>query len=284
MTPTTLTKPLGELLNWPTNHHFFNFPVFLTNQTRSDHLHFALLFELDGDPKVVATATELGYSDKWQSASYFTIENLVQGLTLVPLSALTSCQLIGLASTNLSRHHVSLLYPQAHLPKLDQAPRIYNPYRDAYDSKSSQTELTDYHTNHSERDYEEELQAFDLNKQGGFKPLTLRYEDRKRGQITKIFARGWYLFDNQPPLQISWKPAHTRKASWRSSHIGIDKKTGDYFFRGALYKGRQSPIFLKDLTFARQQVSQEARKNWQKLLTIIDQQKQAYLASQSDRQ
>lgn len=283
MTRTTSpsTLPLGQLLGLPLNHHFFHLPVFLAKELGSDpnKLVFVLLFEMDQKPQLVAATTVLGYAAKWQSVSYFSKRELLEGLTLVPLLALTSCQVLALPLGQQDLISVRQLYPNLEGLSHLQDELTYNPYRDAYEAPSGKGEIS-YQVSDSERDYEQELQAFELSRKGEVKQVPLIYQDLKRDQNVKLYVRGWYLFDNQPPLQISWKPAHTRKASWRSSYVGVDKKTGRFFFRGELYKDKQRPIFLDGLTFARQEVSDQVITNWEKMVAIIQEQKDRYLANQ----
>lgn len=275
---------LGQLLNLSAHHHFFDLPVWIAANLDPDQLVFALLFDLDGRPQLVAEASSTDFSEKWQSASIFPKENLLEALTHIPLRALPSCQLLALPPKQVELRSLKQLYPDfplvSQLPELPEQPLIYNPYRDAYEAQSATVEPTSYQVTASERDYEGELQAFEVSRKGEVKQIPLRYQDQKTGQQVKLYVRGWYLFDGKPPLQISWKPSHTRKASWRSSYVGVDKKTGLFFFRGELYKDKQSPIFLKGLRFSNQQVSDQLKKNWQAFESIIEDQKTAYLANQ----
>lgn len=275
---------LGQLLNLSAHHHFFDLPVWIAANLDPNKLVFALLFDLDGHPQLVDEASSTGFSEKWQSASTFPKDNLLEALTHIPLRALASCQLLALSPDQSNPRSLRQLYPEVdlvcRLPEPLEQPLIYNPYRDAYEAQSTTVDPTSYQVTASDRDYEEALQAFEVSRKGEVKQIPLRYQDPKTGQQVKLYIRGWYLFDGKPPLQISWKPSHTRKASWRSSYVGVDKKTGHFFFRGELYKDKQSPIFLKGLRFSNQQVSDQLKKNWQAFESIIEDQKTAYLSSQ----
>lgn len=290
-------KKLGQVLNLSTNHHFYELPILYLNSKAENDCDFLLLFSNQDGLNLVTTKNEQGYSQSFKQASRWTRDKLLEGLTSVPLADLTTCQFLALPRelpNNLAT--ILHLYPdleslaavkQQHQLSLAQAREsLYDPFRSATESQNQDEQLPSYRISQTDKRYEDELEVFDLvsrgKTKGQVKDISLKYRDDEKGIETTIFVRGWYLFDGKPPLQISWRPTHTRNAYWRSSHVYVDKKTGHYFFRGELYQRRkQTPIFLKNLSFT-SAPSKMLKERWAIFEGIIQEQKDIYLAHTSN--
>lgn len=271
-----LELPLGQVLNLPKNNHFYQLPVLFSRPDLVDQAQFILTFGQPEEVYFVSQLTATGSSPSLELATSVSLNQLYDSLAVVPLQQMASLRLLALPpeqapSLSLLNQH----YPDLPLLQLSYAQNKaklaasspYDPYRYTVRTDKVQEASPSWSLNLIDRDYEEELEPFVKDRQGRAKQVALSYWDQKKGLKTKIFIRGWYFFDNQPPLQISWRPSHTRNSRWRTSHVFIDKTSQAFFFEGELYKGKQAPIFLKDLTFS-SQPSQGLVRRWQEFLDL----------------
>lgn len=283
---------LGQLLGLRANHHFYHLPVWF-GQKGAKGRFFLLLFEQEGQTLLVDDQALAGWTAVVSAKQVLTKEELLEALSYVPLAALETCQILGLTAfeeatvvklQQLFPDHkgVASLYQAAQTSLLGQTDP-YNPFRYTQTGEKGDLVVTSYSSSAMpDRDYEEELEAFQCHRDGSPRQVSCLYEDTRHKQQVKLYVRGWYLFGAGEPLQVSWKPAHSRHAPWRSSHVAVDKVTGEFFFEGELYRGKRTPIFLKNLEFT-SQPSERLKQRWEEFLGIITQQRDEYLLRERKR-
>lgn len=271
--------PLGQVLGLPGNNHFYQLPVLCPDPDQLEQASFLLAFGQAEAVQFVSHLTSAGVSPSLDLATRVSKDQLYASLSVVPLTQMTSLVILALPLDRPS-HLTSLhqLYPDLPLLQLSYAQERegqeqdldYDPYRYTARTDKQEQASQSWSLNWLDRDYEAELSAFAKDRQGRPKQISLSYWDSKKQIQTRIFVRGWYFFDNQPPLQISWRPSHKRNSRWRTSHVFIDKANQHLFFEGELYRGKQAPIFLKDLSFSAQP-TERLKQAWQDFLTLAQQ-------------
>ena len=295
---------LGDLLQLKSDHHYFSIPVYLLGGKQPD---FIILFQQEGEVYLVNDVAEDGQTLSFKTASHFHQDQLLLALGALPLDQISQTIILELPAppARLSKAEIQLkgifsAYRQVDsvLDFLKMSPRIakeleglieeekrqqlaatYDPFRhpvrqeeragkeDRLDvvSDTEYRHLTDFH-------------PFIQSQRGNVYKVPVDYFDPDKEISVTIDIMGWYFYGKQ--LKIRWRPRHTRKGRWRSSLVSVDKKTGQYFFQGELYKKGNFPVFLNHMSFNKGiplNLQGQFKENFDLFLSIIDSQKQKAL-------
>lgn len=301
---------LGELLKLPTFNHYYQIPIILykNNDTTTDR--FIICFKKELNLYAVDMTHDLGHTIHFESATFFSKDDLLAGIAAVPLAYLGSIHILAypgrLTQVRASSHlknlvalyldeeetlhflktsknygdHVTRYQLEAQrLIKQGKAPDLFR-----YTSRSQvpKETLTLATVSHKDYDFIVDFHPFLRAKRDkAVLSLPALYQDPKTKETVKVEIMGWYIKDQQ--LKIRWKPKYMRKRRWRSSRISVDITSGDYFFQGQIYKTKKAPVFLKHLNLHNkipQSYQGELEKAYQQFLAIVDEQKRLALLRQ----
>lgn len=294
---------LGDLLQLKSYHHYFPIPVYLLGGNQPD---FIILFQQEGELYLINDLAEDGQTISFKTASHFHQDQLLLALGALPLAQVSQTIILEVptlpakpskAELQLKRIFAAYRQVEPVLDFLKMSPRIakelqglieeerqelaatYDPFRhtvrqeervgkeDRLDivSDTEYRHLTDFH-------------PFIQSQRGNVYKVPVDYFDPEKEISVTIDIMGWYFYGKQ--LKIRWRPRHTRKGRWRSSLVSVDKKTGQYFFQGELYKKGNFPIFLNHMSFNKGiplSLQGQFKEHFALFLSIIDSQKQKAL-------
>lgn len=301
---------LGELLKLPTFNHYYQIPIILykNNDTTTDR--FIICFKKELNLYVVDMKHDLGHTIHFEAATLFQQEELLKGISAVPLPYLTSIQILAypdaLSQVKADFHLKNLValylddeatlhflkttknygdqvtHYQLDAQRLDKQGKTPDFFR--YTSRAQVLEDDHSLPTVSRKDYDFILDFHPFlrsKRERAVLSLPALYHDPKTGETVKIDIMGWYIKDQQ--LKIRWKPKYMRKRRWRSSRISMDIVSGDYFFQGQIYKTKKAPVFLKLLDFKSKipkGYQEELTENYRHFLSIVEEQKRQALLRQ----